>query len=233
MIRAVIFDRAGTLVRERPGEEVLREILHPMGYERPAETYKKAETASRRRWREKYQGLPRGHRWSREVRRDCLQAALEVLALPGDQEELLARLDEQWDALRVHGLYGGVLPCLGALAASRIPMGVLAQTLRSSLEVRAELERLGVGRYFGAILSVEDTEWDKPDPKLFRAVADRLERPVSEVLFVGDDLAKDIVGARSAGMFAVLVDRHGATTAAGVTSVTTLAQIPALLNTLG
>ncbi|MDE1821834.1 MAG: HAD family hydrolase [Euryarchaeota archaeon] len=235
MIKAVVFDRGGTLIRERSGEEVLYEILNPMGFHLTPVLLNKAEEASRAHWREKYQSLPRGQRWTHEIRRDCLEEALKTLALPGDEEtqqDLLRRLDEYWDAFRILGLYAGVRPCLGALAAERIPLGVLGQTLRSSIEVRAELERLGVGRYFRTVVSVEDTEWDKPDPRLFKLVAEKLGLPSGEVLFVGDDYERDAGGARAAGMVPLIVDRHDAVHVNDVTVVRSLAQIPGVLPSL-
>lgn len=232
MIRAVVFDRDGTLLRERKGEEVLQEILRPLGFDLAPEALRQAEGAARLRWRQKYQGLPRGHRWNREVRRDCLAASLESLHLPGDQEDLLRRLDENWDAFRVVGVFAGVMPCLGALASARIPMGVLATSMRSSPELRSDLEKLGIGRYLRFVASVEETEWDVPDPKLFLWLAEQFGLPPSQVLFVGDDPAKDIVGARAAGLVPVLVDRRGTAAPDGVTVVRTLAALPALLLTL-
>lgn len=232
MLKAVVFDRGGTLVRERPGEQVLHEILNPLGFHISPQDLARAEEASRDRWKGQYGSLPRGQRWNLDIRRDCLKAALESLKLPGDQDDLLIRLDTFWDSIRILGTYAGVRPCLSALAGSRIPMGVLAQTLRSSIEVRAELERLGVGRYFKAVLSVEDTPWDKPDPRTFQAIAERMGVSPSEVLFVGDDPEKDVEGARKAGMTPVLVVRRENATFEGVTVVQHLAQLPSLLPTL-
>lgn len=45
----------------------------------------------------------------------------------------------------------------------------------------------------------------KPAPAFFRAAADRLSVPMSEILMIGDDLETDIAGAQAAGLRAALV----------------------------
>lgn len=230
-VRAVVFDRGGTLVRERPAEDVLNEILHPLGVPLTRDRLVEAEKASRERWQVFYASRPRGQRWNKEIRRDCMGAALDVLRLPGDRSDLLERLDQYWDAMRSLGLYAGVQPCLTALSSQRVPMGVLGQTLRNSIEIRAELERFGVARHFSHVVASEDTPWDKPDAQLFHHVALLLGFPPEQILYVGDDVKRDIQGAHGAGMKALLIDRKGAMDAIPdeVSTIKALTEVPGLL----
>jgi putative hydrolase of the HAD superfamily len=54
--------------------------------------------------------------------------------------------------------------------------------------------------------------WKKPASGFFAALAARIALPPAEILFVGDDLANDYYGARSAGLQPVLLARTAAAT---------------------
>jgi len=73
---------------------------------------------------------------------------------------------------------------------------------------RAELERLGLAACFEACLFSSEMGVRKPDPRVFRALLERLAgREVVEpstVVYVGDSPRWDVGGARRAGMRAVL-----------------------------
>ncbi len=83
-----------------------------------------------------------------------------------------------------------------------------------------------------AVLHSWQTGWCKPEREAFRAVetAARLSPP--ELVFVGDSLTADILGALRAGWSAVYVRRTGAASCEvpGVPVISTLADLPALLD---
>lgn len=63
-----------------------------------------------------------------------------------------------------------------------------------------ELRSAGLEQYFSCILVSGDFGFRKPDVRLFEAVLDQLELAADEVLFVGNDMFRDIHGAHEAGM---------------------------------
>jgi HAD superfamily hydrolase (TIGR01509 family) len=67
-----------------------------------------------------------------------------------------------------------------------------------------QLDRLGLRRYFDAVLFSSEIGWRKPDPRIFSEVLTRMGLRPSSVWFVGDDWEADIQGAREAGMRALL-----------------------------
>jgi FMN phosphatase YigB (HAD superfamily) len=70
---------------------------------------------------------------------------------------------------------------------------------------------LGVIDLFDFTLSAGQIGWRKPDVRLFElalAIAGRV-RP-DKAVYIGDNYYADVVGARNAGMSAILVDRHDA-----------------------
>jgi len=72
---------------------------------------------------------------------------------------------------------------------------------------RRELQCLGLAQYFDAQVFCRDVGWRKPAKTIFESAIKALGTQPGECLFVGDDPRWDIVGARSAGMEAVLLDR--------------------------
>ncbi len=57
-----------------------------------------------------------------------------------------------------------------------------------------------------AATGVQATVVGKPEPHLFRAAVARLGRPVEQTAMIGDRLETDVVGARRAGLKAILVE---------------------------
>src|SRR5207247_11299986 len=70
-------------------------------------------------------------------------------------------------------------------------------------------QRLGLSRRVDFVLASAIERAEKPDREMFeRALARAGARP-EEALHAGDDLEKDVLGARRAGLSSVLVDHAG------------------------
>ena len=66
---------------------------------------------------------------------------------------------------------------------------------------RARIERLGLERYFDAIVISGEVGVSKPDPAIFElAFADLGFPPLDTVVMVGDSLSSDMRGAANAGI---------------------------------
>ena len=70
----------------------------------------------------------------------------------------------------------------------------------------------------------------KPDPEIFRRAAARLGVPPADCVYVGDHPYYDLSGATNAGMRVIYVDAFGLHLTTDVPTVTSVAQIPALLD---
>ena len=80
----------------------------------------------------------------------------------------------------------------------------------SSLKlVTDQIANSGLADYYDQIISVEETGSFKPDAKVYRYVAERLQRPIGELRLVATH-DWDTHGAITAGMLAGYVDRSGA-----------------------
>jgi HAD superfamily hydrolase (TIGR01549 family) len=112
------------------------------------------------------------------------------------------------------------------LLKGRYRMGVISN---ANGTVRAKLERVGLAGYFEAILDSHEEGVEKPDPLIFRRAMERLGASPERSLHVGDMYHIDVVGARAAGMRAVLIDPAGHHADKDVRRVSTIAELPKLL----
>lgn len=71
------------------------------------------------------------------------------------------------------------------------------------------LERVAVRQYFHHLWTSKELGVAKPDPRFFLGVAARLSLAPGECVMVGNDYAKDIAGARAAGMRTVWLNPSG------------------------
>jgi HAD superfamily hydrolase (TIGR01549 family) len=76
--------------------------------------------------------------------------------------------------------------------------------------VREKLRRVGLAGYFEVILDSHEEGVEKPDPRIFRIALERMGARAEESVHVGDFYHIDVVGARAAGIRAVLLDPGGA-----------------------
>jgi HAD superfamily hydrolase (TIGR01662 family) len=65
---------------------------------------------------------------------------------------------------------------------------------------------LGLRRYFEFIFDSQKLEVEKPDPKIFVKVMERLQLSPGEMLYIGDIYTIDILGANRAGVAAIHID---------------------------
>ncbi len=71
-------------------------------------------------------------------------------------------------------------------------------------EMIAALKRLGADQYFHNFFSSKELGYQKPNPKFFSTIADKLHLDPSMCVMIGNLYEKDIVGAKKAGMQTVL-----------------------------
>jgi len=72
--------------------------------------------------------------------------------------------------------------------------------------VEALLRDRGLTDHMEFVIDSEVVGVQKPDPRIFRMAVERLELPAERVLYVGDLYAVDVLGARGAGLNALLLD---------------------------
>ncbi len=73
------------------------------------------------------------------------------------------------------------------------------------------LVREGVASYFEQIIISEEFGWRKPHEKIFNAACDSFKVPKGDILYIGDSIEDDIVGATLAGLDIAWINRKGVT----------------------
>lgn len=122
--------------------------------------------------------------------------------------------------------YDDVAGCLAALDGFRL--GVI--TNGDGEQQRAKLAALGLAGRLEVIVVSGEAGFAKPDPRIFRLAAERLGLAPERCFYTGDRLDIDARAAQAAGMRAAWLNRLGRPPAGGgITEITTLAQLPALL----
>ncbi len=208
---AVCFDVGNTLLRPYPGvAQVCHQVLSDMGhsceltevetmmplvdahyedaYSRD-DTFWADETATVEIWTGMYSML--GHR----------------LGLGADSELFAQKVFDEFGQEQSWEPFEDVLPALQRLASRGVRMAII-----SNWDSRLEglLLDMGLTHYFETVISSAAVGLRKPDPRIFELACDRLGVASHEVAHVGDHHYADVVGASSAGLRPVLIDRTDA-----------------------
>jgi putative hydrolase of the HAD superfamily len=105
----------------------------------------------------------------------------------------------------VFTLYEDAIPGLQAVQSMGIRMVAISNWDYSLHRV---LKSLGLAGFFELVVaSREEAVPEKPEPALFEMVLAKTGARPSDAVHIGDDPCDDLMGARNAGLHAVLVDR--------------------------
>jgi putative hydrolase of the HAD superfamily len=99
-----------------------------------------------------------------------------------------------------------VVPALKRLRAAGLKTAVVSN---ANGTVCDHFERLGLAAYFDQILDSRVEGVEKPNPMIFRRALERLRADPERSVHLGDLYYVDVVGARAAGVNAVLLDAAG------------------------
>jgi putative hydrolase of the HAD superfamily len=86
---------------------------------------------------------------------------------------------------------------------------LLGVVSNSDGRVEQALQAAGLRNYFDVVIDSALVGVEKPDPRIFHAALDALGVTPGEALYVGDLYEVDVLGARAAGMQAVLLGEPG------------------------
>jgi putative hydrolase of the HAD superfamily len=100
-----------------------------------------------------------------------------------------------------------VFKALDHVAERGLPVAVLSNTAFTGIALEDELERHGFAGRFRFVMASADYGFRKPHPHLFVTAAGRLEMGPEDIWYIGDSLAFDMAGARSAGLRTVWYNR--------------------------
>jgi len=103
-------------------------------------------------------------------------------------------------------LFSDSIPVLKEIKRSGYPMAVVSDAQK--VFCLEEGEMLGLNQFFDHIVLSTQFGFRKPDGRLFAIACSLLDIPPAQAIYIGDDLRKDVKGAKQAGMAAILVSRN-------------------------
>ena len=110
----------------------------------------------------------------------------------------------------IHGVrrvYPDVMGTLKYFKESGIRMAIISNTTNPQFIKEEELCRTGLSTYFEFAIFSSTTPYRKPHPSIFNAAISKLNLDAENILFVGDDLKTDVMGAQSVGMHTAWLNR--------------------------
>ena len=105
----------------------------------------------------------------------------------------------------------------------------LAVVSNANGTVRERLRLLGLGRFFPIVVDSHEEKIEKPDPRVFLPALRALGVTPDRALYVGDLFHIDVLGARAAGIDAVLLDHDDLRSHVDVPRIRSLSELPAML----
>ena len=219
-IQAVAFDVNGTLIRilaDDDEERIFRAVAHFLTYQgidmhrdEVRDLYFKIMGEQLRTSPEEYPEFDAIGIWRRVIKRHGTDFTRALP--PGKLKQMPRFLAEMCRGIsrRRLGLYPYVCEMLDILR-ERFPLAIVTDA--QTIYARGELHKVGLLGYFDPVVVSGDHGYRKPDRRLFQAALDGMKVAAQNALYVGNDMYRDIFGAREAGMKTVMVDSDQGTKA--------------------
>ncbi len=108
-------------------------------------------------------------------------------------------------------LYDDTLPVLAEINKKGGKSAIVSNTTWGSpAELwREEIHKFKIDKYINEIVFCRDVGWRKPARQIFDYTLGKLKAFPQQCVFVGDDPRWDILGPKSVGIDAILIDRNG------------------------
>lgn len=195
-IKAVVFDAYGTMF----------DVHSPVG--RLASKLGDQAQSVSTMWRDKQlqytwlRSLMQDYKPFTQVTSDALAYAMEAHGIDND-----ALHKELVDAYFTLSAYDDVAPCLDALQAKGFKTAILSNGSMDMLD--AAVNSAGIADKLDAVLSVEEVQVNKPDPRVYQLTLDHFGIKADEVCFVSNNAWDGHAGAHF-GYQVARLNRYGA-----------------------
>lgn len=241
MIKAVLFDYGGTLVRpRRPWEEVKPAavavpyaLLLRHGLKAPYTEYAALNNSVFDRYSEL------------EKQTECdvpdvekyreLVATLFPSSSNAWRDRIAAKANNAfWNfATANYVLQIGARRCLSSLKSMKLRQAVVSNH-HNQRALTNHLARLGIKSYFVRVMASSRVGYRKPDRRIFTICLSSLRAQPSEAVFVGDSIPYDILGAKQAGMATILIGKESPSNEGERPdfTVVSLAEVPKIVSAL-
>jgi putative hydrolase of the HAD superfamily len=219
-VRAVAFDVNGTLIRilaDDDEERIFRAAVHFLTYQgidlhrhELRDVYFQLMKEQLRASPEKYPEFDAAGIWRSIIEGHGTDFTRTLPAGKLQQMPLFLAEMTRGISRRQLGLYPYVREVLDVLREHH-PLAIVTDAQSSS--ARGELHKVGLLGYFDPIIVSGDHGYRKPDGRLFQYALDGMGVAAGNALYVGNDMHRDIYGAREAGLTTVMFDSDQGTKA--------------------
>jgi len=210
VIKAVFFDLYNTLVGyDPPKEETEARILKELGVEvTPQSLLRPIMTADDFIFQEhaRYSIGKRSKEETVELYTEYHGIILKEAGIEASWELVTGILKKWLKADYKMVLFDDVIPILTQLKERELIIGLISNVDR---DIDPLCQQVGLADWLGVVVTSQEAGFNKPMPQIFRAAMRKAKvRPI-EAIYVGDQHKIDVVGANSAGMLGLLIDRNG------------------------
>ncbi|WJE53501.1 HAD family hydrolase [Bacillus cereus] len=102
-------------------------------------------------------------------------------------------------------IYNDAIRCLEVLKNQGFELGIISNGDYDQ-QVH-KLKQIGINHYFSHVITSSQVGVAKPDPKIFKEAAMRINQDIKECYYVGDRLDTDAFGSKGAGMTGIWINR--------------------------
>lgn len=209
MIKAVFFDLYHTLVTYNPPQEELEaRALKELGVDVPPAALRSPIIAADEFIYNEIARRPLSHR-SREEKlalyMQYQETVLREAAVPHDTNLVMNLLGKMQQTTMNLVLFDDVAPTLTELKQRGLILGLISNIEQ---DIDKTLTRLGLPSWLEIVVTSQDAGATKPQPEIFLEALKRANMPPVEALYIGDQYQVDVLGANSAGLKGILLDRN-------------------------
>jgi len=230
-VDAVFFDVGNTLLRPHPSwEAVTLEVMEKFGYTASEEQLMKGMIAADRYYEERYaadDSFWGNESDTSEMWTELYVRALEEIGVDGDRKLIARAIYDRFGSGDKWRTYPDVEPVLQRLKTAGMRLALVSNWDSRLAKICFDM---GLWRYLDSVLSSASIGLVKPDPRIFHVACDRLKVKPENVIHVGDLYYADILGAESAGIFPVMIDRSGLCKTSGIPVIHDLYELLELLS---
>lgn len=102
-------------------------------------------------------------------------------------------------------VYNDVIRCLDFWKNQGFALGIISNGDYDQ-QVH-KLKQIGINNYFSDVITSSQIGVAKPDSKIFKEAATRMNRDIKECYYIGDRLETDALGSKNAGMTGIWINR--------------------------
>ena len=106
------------------------------------------------------------------------------------------------------GVVDGTADTLGKLQQMGLKLGMLSNTFIHKSSLERHMQQAELVDHLPVRLYTYDYPWRKPDVRIFKEAAAAIGVDCEKIIYVGDRIDNDVVGARKAGMLPVLIKAY-------------------------